>query len=125
MYGSAMARFRSLSALLLALCALFSACGDSILAVSTPAGSTEASYRAHPASNQVASPCALLAASDDGDDHGDHPRPWVPLLPSDADAPEARRGVTWTSTELRTATRAERLSCVALPRGPPATLHTA
>jgi hypothetical protein len=124
MYGSAMARFRSLSALLLALCALFSACGDSILAVNTPAGSNEASYRAHPASNQVASPWALLAVSDDDDDHGDHPRTWMPLLPSDADAP-ARRGVTWTSTEFRTATPAERLSCVALPRGPPATLHTA
>jgi len=120
-----MARFRSLSALLLALCAVFSACGDSILAVSTPAGSNEASYRAHPAANQVASPSALLAASDDGDDHANQLRPWVPLLPRDADAPEARRGATWASTELRTATLAERLSCVALPRGPPATLHTA
>jgi hypothetical protein len=125
MYGSAMARFRSLSALLLALCALFSACGDSILAARTPAGSNEASYRAHPASNQVASPWALLAASDDDDGHGDHPRPWVPLLPTDADAPEARRGATLASTEFRTAPRSERLSCVALPRGPPATLHTA
>ena len=120
-----MARFRCLSALLLLLCGLFGAAEDSVVAFNTPACANEPSYRAPLGPNPVASLYALLASSDDDHDHGGDVSHSAPLSGVDTDPSQESRGADRASIELALPTRPECSSCIALPRGPPATLHTA